>query len=264
MKKIISLVSYLIIPWTISCLPTAADPSQKLAENIPFSLLNQWRLGFGLGVEYLSADAKVKFRPQGNNFDDFETDLSKTAKHFQVAPCIEIGKAISKDYYLGLLLSWRHTGAKSRSKSPLVQNFYFEHELVLRHYTDLLLKVGYQFTPRTMVYGLIGPSMTKWSHTSRLYYGSNTINKFLLSKNDIGIGFGFGMEYLFKKNYALSIDFVHHIQRPTSKNQFLSYTHTIGAVGGVLVNHTFSGDVNKKIDLSFSTIAVRFTTFFSL
>jgi hypothetical protein len=266
MKKIIYPISFLLIPWAVYSTPTLAHSSQKSAVATPFSLFSQWRLGFGLAAEYLNADAKVKIRPLPGTgtLNSFDSDQSQTVKHFQVAPSIEIGKTFSKDYYVGLLLSWRHSGAKSRSRSPIREVFFFEHELTLRHYTDVLLKVGYQFTPRTLVYGLLGPTITKWSHQSRQISGNSTVNKFLLNKNDIGVGLGFGMEYLFKKNYALSIDFVHHIHRPASKNQYISYSVPVGVGPGGLIPGNFAGSVNKKIDLSYSALAVRLTTFFSL
>lgn len=267
MKKIIGLVSYLLIPSAIYCSPSMTSPYQQIGEESRSSLFKQWRLGLGLALEYINSDAKTKVRPLPGtgNLNNFETDQSQTVKHFQVSPYIEMGKLISKDYYLGFLLSWRHSGAKSRSRSPIRESFFFEHELTIRHYTDILLKVGYNLNPCTMVYGLVGPSLTKWTHTSRQITGNTTLNKFLINKNDVGISAGIGFEYLFKKNYALSVDFIHHLHRPASKNQFISYNVPLAPLGapGFLPGN-YEGIVNKKIDLSFSTIAVRFTTFFSL
>jgi len=264
MKKALYLAFLLLISSITSGTSIKANPSQESSKQLPSYLSNQWRLGLGLAAEYLNMDAKVKIRPDPGMglLGNIASDQSQTGKHFQVAPCIEIGKTFSKDYYLGLLLSWRYSGLKSSSRSPIFQSFYFQNELSLTHYTDALIKAGYQFTPRSMIYGLIGPTLTQWRHTSNQMSDNTLINKLQTNKTDVGLGFGIGFEYLFKKDYAFSIDFVHHLHRPASKNYFLSYSAPINAFPLIIGN--FAGDVNKKIDLSFSTIAARFTTFFSL
>ena len=163
MKKILSTLSSHLFLLGVSCAPTAAENPVDPSRNLVADFFNSSRIGLGVAIEYLSMDAKVKLRPErgSGNLGNIDSEQSQTGKHFQIAPSIEMGGNISKDYYLGLLLSWRYSGSKSSSRSPIFQSFYFHHELTINHYTDLFIKAGYNFTPCSMLYGLVGPTLVK-------------------------------------------------------------------------------------------------------
>ena len=252
MNKIRFYAPIIIISWIAYVVPIASNQSQN-ARPISSPSFHNWRLGFGLGLEYLALDATLKIQPPPRT--NMDARLSHTGKHFQIAPTIEFGKNITNNYYLGLLLSWRYSGSKNNTRSTIADSTYFNHQITLNNYGNFLLKGGYNLNSCTMVYGLIGPTFTNWSHTSTQTRSSRTQNRIDLKRNSIGLGIGLGFEHLFKPNYAISIDYTHYIQSGASKNRVISYTYQ-----GVAMND----DVNKKVDLSFSTIAVRFTTFFSL
>ncbi|MBL0942399.1 MAG: hypothetical protein IBJ00_06730, partial [Alphaproteobacteria bacterium] len=132
---------------------------------MPVSYFDQGRIGFGLAVEYLNAEAKLKDNYSPFSFN-YQSDRAQTRKQVNVAPSIELGTIILNDYYLGLISSWRYVGAKTRSRAPLKNMTHFYHEFKINYYVDILAKPGSRIMPNTMLYGLVGPSIVRWSHTT--------------------------------------------------------------------------------------------------
>lgn len=260
MKKSIYLAASLPLFGAIFGMQVKASQPQLSAQIGASSFFNQWRLGIGLAVEYLNMEAKLKAVPDPG-LEDIGTQQSQTGKHLQIAPCIEFGNTFANSYYLGLMVSWRYSGLKSDAKSLIEGAQYFQHQFKLNHYADILAKVGYKITPRAMLYGLIGPSITNWTHSSRQFKRDQDIAaEFKMNKTSVGLCLGVGVECYVHKNYVFSIDYTHHLHSPVSKSHSMSYdTQDV-----LFAVETHSGDLKKKIDLSYGTIAIRFTTFFSL
>lgn len=238
--------------------PVSTGPSHPTAP----SIFNESRIGLGLAGEYINAVANLKIQPQEDStstLDFTESNQSQVAKKIQVAPSIELGTTIAQKYYVGLLLSWHYSKAKNTSRSSIKGPNYFSNEFMLNHYADVLIKTGYKFTSRVMAYGLIGPSIAHWTHTSYQFDTfKNLVDKFKIAKSTLGLAIGLGFEYLIEKNYALSFNYTHHFHRAASKNQFMSFDDPDGPFG------IATGNMNRKVQPSYGVIAIRFTKFFSL
>jgi opacity protein-like surface antigen len=262
MKKVISLTACLLLSCPTLCVPTTANQPKS-------PLPNQTRIGFGFAGEYLSMEAQLRLEPSlgltRNNMvglNDISTKQSQTGKRLQIAPFVEFGKAFKNTYYLGLFVSWHYSGLKSSEKSTIEGIQYFQHEFTLKYSTDIFFKAGYQLPSQTMIYGVIGPSLTTWAHTSAQFENNQDpvpVNKFQTRKTALGLGLGIGIEYFIRQNYALSLDYIHHFHKSASKNQSMSYQV---ALPYPMLPANYSGDLNRKIDLSYATIALRFTAFF--
>jgi opacity protein-like surface antigen len=265
MKKSSCFTYYFLLAWSTLVVNVMAAQPQLSSQAAPSSFSNQWRVGFGLAVEYLNVEAKLKLQPDRGLEDPFAgqnigNQQSQTGKHFQIAPCLELGNTFGNNYYLGLIASWRHSGLKSGASSAIISLQHFEHEFKLNYYANILIKAGYKVSPKIMVYGLIGPSIANWTHNSnQLEDNQNIVDKFKINKTSVGLGLGVGVEFYAQKDYAFSIDYTHHLHSSVSKSHSMSYL--VQVVGGQNLN---SGELKKKIDLSYGTIAIRFTKFFSL
>ncbi|MBY0281391.1 MAG: hypothetical protein K2W94_04455 [Alphaproteobacteria bacterium] len=225
--------------------------------------LSNTRIGLGIAGEYASIDTSLKIRFLSDNFSSTQ---QQTCKKFQVAPSLELGTTVMDNYYLGFLLSWRHSGAsKTTLISPMKWNYYFLHQFKLQSYTDALIKFGYKPAQRTMFYGLVGPSIAKWSHTTQqILTNSSTqvstlINEFTMTEKTVGLAVGGGIEYLIKNKYTISFEYVFHGHRSKSASRTLSYKDVKG-----LIPYVRSGTVTKIVQPSYSTFAIRLSYFFSL
>jgi opacity protein-like surface antigen len=225
----------------------------------------QYRVGIGCAVEYLNLEAKEK--------DDFTglgsvnlIDRKQTQKKIQCAPSVEFGLTCLEDYYLGVIASWRYSNAHTDSRSPLYTNNYFIQKFKLNSYANILAKLGYKLAPKTMVYGLLGPSIAKWSHQTNQYLitrgVSNQVNTFSLRKTTVGVAFGFGLEQCLNENFALSVDYVHGFLKDKSAGKRLSVlTPSFDPdIGVIMIPRT--GVAKKKVRPSYDSIALRFSYFF--
>ena len=235
-----------------------ASGSEKQSKRIE-SFLDLCRVGFGLGLEYHSTEAKLE-----NGFSEFlselQSDRSQTKKIFQVAPVIEFGMAFGQEVYIGIMMSWRYLSAKTKSRAPLVGMSHFIHEFKIDHYADIFVKPGYKLSPNLMLYGLIGPSIAKWSHNTDQFRQGNKIDNFKINKTTVGLGLGFGMEYLMRKNYAFSIDCAYHMHGTHKQQNSMTFFHAV-RVNGIVTHEPFTGTMSKKVDLSYSTVAMRLSYF---
>ena len=93
-----------------------------------------------------------------------------------MAPSLEIGVTLEKDYYFGMLISWHYMDTKKNSRAPLKDRYSLSHEFHIDYYLDVLAKPGYKMTPNFMIYGLIGPSIARWSHDTRQFLKNNQID----------------------------------------------------------------------------------------
>jgi hypothetical protein len=249
MKKKISCVTSLLGIWGYFFIsPIAAvQPSST-------SLPSQWRIGVGLAGEYMNSEANLNLNSP-ISLGNIKTEQSQTAKKLQLAPCIELGATIINDYYLALLVSWRYSGAKNTSRSPLKNAFYFLNNFRLNQYADFFVKMGYILVPQAMIYGLVGPSLASWTHTTDIINGNQmSVNKFKMKKTSLGVGIGVGFEYCFQKKYAIGVDYTHYFHKTASRSRNMSYG----------TGPFYAGDLVKNIRPSYSTIAIRFTTYFQL
>lgn len=252
MKKFIYIVvSFLIFGINLN-IKSVADSKTSVT-----SFFSEGRIALGLAVEYLNIEAKQK-----DNFAPFalyyQSERAQTKKKISIAPFIELGTTIINDFYFGIQTSWHYVDAKTKSKAPLKQWFYFNNEFKMKYYIDVLAKPGCKLTPDTMIYGLIGPSIAKWSHTTDEFDVRNdqvSRNRFEVSKTSVGLGLGFGLEHRFKERYLLSVDYVHHFHKSASKHQTMTFVDIIGAAP-----IPRSGVVSKSVMPSYSTIALRFST----
>ncbi|AIL13558.1 hypothetical protein IM40_08790 [Candidatus Paracaedimonas acanthamoebae] len=217
---------------------------------------NEWRFGVGIGVEYLNLQAKVK-----DDFSPFGAvqfgDRDQTQKHFQVSPSLEIGKTSCNNYYTGLVVSWHYSGIKKESRAPLKLTTYFTHQFKMAYYLDVLAKLGYKVTSETMAYMLVGPSMVKWSHTTKQITEQTLEDTFKMSQTSIGLGVGLGVEQVIGQNVALSINYTHHFYKNEKKQKIMSIIDNVGY--GPFPR---SGIISKKITPSSDAITLRLTYFF--
>lgn len=217
----------------------------------------QWRLGIGLGGEYVNLE--------GNLTDDvslssngFADDRKQTQKVIRIAPSLEGGLTFLSDYYFGLLAGWTYTDAQTKSREPFRTSIYFIQKFKMPWKAQLLVKMGYKVTPKTLVYGLIGPSIAKWSHMTQLFDSANPqTTSIKMSKKSVGLGLGFGLEYCFLQNIAFSIDYSHYFYKYTLNRQNFSF---IDHINGRDFSRT--GLVSKKVRPSYDSIALRLTYFF--
>ena len=165
------------------------------------------------------------------------------------------------DYYLGFLVNWRRTNASTASLTPLRGAYHFSHEFKLKSYTNAFIKFGYKPLRQVMLYGLVGPSVANWSHTTQqisvdlVTQVSQTISTFEMKEKTVGLGVGGGVEYLIQNKYALSFEYAFHAHRSKSASRRISYVD--------FGNRTRSGDLVKIVQPSYSTFAIRLTYFFS-
>ena len=217
---------------------------------------NDWRVGIGIGVEYLNLEAKVK-----DDFSPFGAvqfgDRDQTQKQFQVAPSLEIGKTSCNDYYTGIVASWHYSRAKKESRAPLKNTTYFTHQFKMSHYFNILAKLGYKVTPKAMVYLLAGPSIAKWSHTTNQIKVQKLVSTFKTSQTSIGLGLGVGVEQVICNGLALSINYTHHFYKKVKKRTYMEFVDNLG--DGPFVR---AGVISKKITPSSDAVALRLTYFF--
>lgn len=257
MKKAIYFLVSLGVVWGSYCMAATASSPQLPA---PLSS-NQVRIGLGLAGEYINAGANLKVKPENPSATNLPSAIASNQSHlgraFQIAPCIEFGVIIAREYYLGLHASWRVVNISNKSVTPIRGSQFFSHEFKTDQYIDVLFKPGYKLTPCAMIYGLVGPTSAKWSHiTDEINErGNRLIDRFRTDRKSVGIGLGLGFEYLFKEKYAFSFDYTHHFHRSVSQTQNITILD-----GGA----PRSGNINKKVHPSYGTFAVRFTVFFNL
>jgi len=259
MKKPTCFVVPQFILWGTISMAAIAGQTQQSSQSAASSYFKQWRIGFGLAGEYIHSDTSLKTHPD-YDLGEIGSTQSQIGKKLQVSPFLELGVQIEKNYYLGLVLSWRYSGAKNISRVPIRQNNFFSHEFKINHYTDIMAKPGYKFTPCTMVYGLIGPTIANWNHTSNQLLGENVVNKFAINKTSLGLGLGFGVEHAFEKKWVFSVDYTHHFLKTESTKQLMKYQEPVGP----LVVRDRSGNLTKRVQPSYGVLAARFTIFFNL
>ena len=122
-----------------------------------------------------------------------------------------------------------------------------------------------------MFYGVVGPSIANWSHTTQqisvngVTQVSSLINEFNMKKKTLGLGLGGGLEYLIRNKYALSFEYVFHTHRSQSANHTISYDDQAPVTrANRSGRRTRSGNPTKIVQPSYSTFAIRLTYFFTL
>lgn len=230
--------------------------------------LSNVRIGVGIAGEYANINNNLKIRSP-EKLGSISSTQQETCKKFQIAPSFELGTTIMNDYYLGFVVSWRRSGANTGSSiSPIRGGYHFSHEFKLKSYIDTFIKPGYKLSPQTMVYGVVGPSIASWSHTTQQFSVPTTnipklLDTFEMKEKTIGLGLGCGFEYLVKNKYALSFEYVSHTHRSKSASHTISYIERIPRSPTPIVR-VKSGDLVKIVQPSYSTFAIRLTYFFSL
>lgn len=220
-----------------------------------------FRIGGGIGVGYLNSEAKLK--------NDFRTisgslsDLKQTQKSFQIAPSLEIGMTCFDHYYLGIFASWNHIGAKTTSRIPLTGNYYLTHQFKMNSCMNILSKIGYKLTPKTMIYTLAGPSFLKWSHTTNQFYTPRAslrlVDTFKMSKTSVGLSLGMGIEYFLGEQVALNVDYSHNFYGSKARSKTMSIEEFRPFPRPNVIR---SGLVSKKVRPSYDSLALRLVYFF--
>src|SRR5260221_11376316 len=106
-----------------------------------------------------------------------------------------------------------------------------------------------------MFYGVVGPSIGKWSHTTDLFLNSDGLqDRFKIKDTGIGIAFGGGIEYLAHDKCSISLDFTQHFLKHKSKSKDMTILFRDRATGLLMPR---SGTVTKNVKPSFSVVAVR-------
>ena len=229
--------------------------------------LLMYRIGAGIAAEYASIEGHLKNRPLNPEDDanpaneNFASDAHHSCRKFQVSPGVELGVFIAKDYYLGLAVSYHNTNAQNVMYTSIGQAIHFEHELKLKSYTDLFLKFGYKIMPKIMFYGLLGPSFANWSHNSKTIYYNTTLKRksvealSQMNKKTTGLGVGTGVEYFINDKYSINLNYTINMHKAKKLRYLSSYNTDTW--------DTVYTDVQKSVRLTYSTIGVRFSYFFS-
>lgn len=263
MKQSIKLFCYFLISYK-GCSAFASIENTSTSPD-----LSTTRIGLGVAVEYANFDTSLKIRSP-EKLGNISSTQQQTCKRIQFAPSVEIGTTIMDNYYLGFVASWRYSRASTTSLTPIRGAYHFSHEFKLRSYTDAFIKFGYKPIRQLMFYGVAGPSIANWSHTTQQISVngsqiSKLINEFNMKKKTLGLGLGGGIEYLIKEKYALSFEYVFHTHRSQSANRNISYEdqapRTRANRSG---RRTRTGDLTKIVQPSYSTFAIRLTYFFNL
>ena len=224
------------------------------------SCSNEVRVGLGIAGEYANVEADLKVESP-IRLGNISSSQQHTYKKLQVSPGVELGVTLMNDYYLGFVASCHYSNAKTTSISPIRGAYHFSHQFRLKSYTDVFVKLGYRLTPRMMIYGVVGPSIANWSHTTEqfsvngLTQVSKLIDTFQIKAKTVGLGLGCGFEYLIQDKYALSFEYASYSHRSKTASQLISYRD---------VGRDRSGNLVKTVKPSYSTFSVRLTYFFSL
>ena len=254
------LCNFLIFCGGVSVLASTDNKSSS-------DIFSNGRIGIGVAGEYANIDTSLKIRSPvilGN----ISSTQQQTCKRFQLAPSLELGATIMDNYYLGFIASWRYLGASTTSITPIRGAYHFSHEFKLQSYTDVFIKFGYKPTRQALFYGLVGPSIADWSHTTQqvsvnsVAQVSKVLNTFEMRERTLGLGVGAGAEYVFKDKYAFSFDYVFHIHHSRSATRTINYIDGYNPYARKY--NVRSGDLVKIVQPSYSTFAVRFTYFFSV
>lgn len=211
---------------------------------------NEWRVGIGIGVEYVNHDAKVKY-----DFTEWSkqglSNRDQTQKQFQITPSLEVGKTSFNNYYTGIVASWHYSSPKKQTRDPFKNASYFTHQFKMSYYFDILAKLGYKVTPNTMAYLLVGPSIAKWSHTTNVYTQKPThlqLNgMFKASHTSVGLGLGLGVEHVICKGVAVGINYTHHFYKKSTKQKYMEYPDLKG-LREVMLKGTFSKTIKPSSD----------------
>lgn len=235
----------------------SAQEVQIQARSESDSWIDKWRLGLGLGLDYHYFEAKLK--------DDFsqiskhlKSTRSQTKKNFSISPSLEIGATLKKDYYFGTLVSWHYLNTNAESRAPLIEHDRLLHDFQMDYFLDLLLKPGIKIVPNFMVYGLIGPTILKWSHKTSQFRNDVLVKEFKIRQTNVGLGAGLGFEYNIKESCSLSVNYVFHIHKSAKNSGFTSVPKALPPPFNQII---IDGPVSKKVEPSYSTIGLRFTYF---
>ena len=262
-KHVLKIASVLFLSAAYGCAQNAVTPSGRMFT---------YRIGGGFAGEYASIDADVQNRPAFFPGDgDFSSHFHHSCRKFQMSPSIELGAFLYDTYYLGFVFSKHYTHVKSSMKVPMTYVYNFEHTLGLKSYLNAFLKIGYKPTPRMLFFGLIGPSFANWSHNTRLFKYSNEdrndatkdIKNSEMRIKTTGLGFGGGMEYWVSKNTTVSFQYTAHVHRAKNIRYDYRYDLLVPDDEGFTVPIKRNGYSEKSVRLSYSTIGVRFSYFFS-
>jgi opacity protein-like surface antigen len=246
-----------------------------MAQNslVPSGRSITYRIGAGLVGEYNSIDVDVKNNPTVifPEDGDFSSNVHHVCKKFNISPSIELGAFLYDTYYFGFLLVKNFTHVKSVMKVPMTSVFNFQHTFQLKSYIDTFLKIGYRPAANVMFYGLVGPSFANWSHKTKVFYyneekshsSTADINNSVSHVKSTGLGFGAGAEFWLGKNATVSFQYAMHLHRPKTIRYMSGYNVMFRDEGGIANNVDRDHDVQKKVRLTHSTIAVRFSYFFS-
>ena len=273
LKRIIIMKKHILNISTLLLLFTSYGWAQN-ASISPARMIT-YRIGGGLAGEYASIDADVINRPDvvfpGDG--DFSSNTHHSCRKFQMSPNAEFGAFLYDKYYLGFSLSKHYTHAQSSLRVPMTTLYYFKHKFRLESYVDAFLKFGYKPMSNLMFFGLVGPSFADWSHKTKVFYYDKGLDDDLSSTKNLkksktnvkttGLGFGGGMEYWVTKNATVSFQYALHLH-PTKNIRYDSeYTQlSLNDIGhGDLVDRNSS--VKKNVRLTYSTIGLRFSYFFS-
>lgn len=263
MKKKHILTSFLLF------LLTSSHVSSNGQSSVPEKKID-FRAGVGASAEYVTVNADVKTVMSGVDDIKQSSVYLQNCRKSQWSPNFEFGATVFQKYYLGFLISKHYTNAKNTSMVGYDgASRSFEHDFSLKSYTDLFLKLGYKPVNNVMLYGLFGYSFANWSHNTqsvlnyeakgkKVIYDSNRMN--LKTK---GYGFGVGIGYLISKKYSLDFVYAAHMHRAKQSDKFRAEI-IIPDPSAPPYFERLPLDVQKSVRLSYSTIGLRFSYFFSL
>jgi len=279
MKKHIFIIAvHVLCCCSFVCAQTVPPVPQKIAAKQKSAILPSrsvtYRVGVGIAAEYASIDVRLKNMPidsiHGELYTNqiFASDAHHMRHKFQISPGFELGAFIAEQYYVGLAWNKHYAGASNRIKTSIGEGIYFDHQLKLRSYTDLFLKFGYKIIPKVLFYGLVGPSFANWSHDSTMCFCGELQNevyhKSKMNNKTTGFGFGGGIEYAINEKYSINMEYTINIHKMVCKNYQAGYiSNREDPVYGFYDPQLIDARVQKSVRLSYSTIGLRFSYFFS-
>ena len=230
---------------------------QEQSSKTPLEEGKFFRIGGGVSGEYTTLSARLKqdFTPYGQaNFNHSH----HMQRNLQIAPFIEFGAFIGRQWYLGLITSWHYSDTKDSSHFFLRGRYSVVGEFKLKSYVSSLVKIGYWPWDTMMFYGVMGPAYARWSHKTKQLFDGNPVGSFDVSKGSLGFSFGGGAEFPVTQNMAVSVDYIHTLYRSTKSRQVINISDQ-DFLGAIVVR---SREVAKTVQPSHGVLSLKIAYFF--
>lgn len=212
-----------------------------------------FRISLGIAAEHVTTTWKHKINPH-KVVRHSTGQFSDTQRSITFSPSLEIGGYAQNNFYLGLITSWRNINATAKSHQTLNNYHIFQHRFEISHSFDALLNCGYKTKQNALIYMKVGPTLTKWSHRTKLMRQNIELNSLGAKKSSLGLALGGGVEFPIFDKVALAFDYTHNFYKSSKVKKTLTVAQPL--LGNV------TNEVPESVSLSHGTFALRLAYFF--